>query len=52
MTFYQIDYDDKAPSKSLKEQEASTLDTVAEAPKIQVSGEVESDDDDVDIDNL
>jgi len=53
----EIDYDDKAPSKSLKEQEASTLDTepklaVAEAPKIQVSGEEESDDDDVDIDNL
>ena len=53
----EIDFDDKAPSKSLKEQEASTLDTepnmaVAEAPKIQVSGEVESDDDDVDIDNL
>lgn len=53
----EIDYDDKAPSKSLKEQEASTLDTepkllVAEAPKIQVSGEEESDEDDVDIDNL
>jgi len=53
----EIDYDDKAPSKSLKEQEASTLDTepkllVAEAPKIQVSGEEGSDEDDVDIDNL
>jgi len=54
----EIDYDDKAPSKSLKDQEASTNNTepklaVAEAPKIQVSGEEEeSDDDDVDIDNL
>lgn len=54
----EIDYDDKAPSKSLKEQEASTNDsepklTVAEAPTINVSGEEDqSDDDDVDIDNL
>jgi len=54
----EIDYDDKAPSKSLKEQEASTIESepklaVAEAPKIQVSGEEDSDDDDdVDIDNL